>query len=135
MPREVSPAQGSRYARAMGSVRKAILAMIVSSSALACGGTSSAPMDATADAFEGSSEGSVDLLTDAGDAGTEPEDGARDEADAPFLASCPACPATAPEAGAPCSSWGSDELDCEYGDDPRLVNVLVGCLAGQWVYS
>ena len=73
MPREVSPAQASRYARTMRSVREAILAMIVSSSALACGGTGSAPMDATADAFEGSSEGSVEPLTDAG---TEPDDGA-----------------------------------------------------------
>jgi hypothetical protein len=132
MPWEVSPVQGSRYGGAMRGMREAILAMIVSSSAVACGGTSSAPMDATAGAFEGSSEGSAEPPTDAG---TEPDDGAGEEADAPFLASCPACPASAPTAGAPCSSFGLNELDCEYGDDPRLVNVLAQCLAGQWFYS
>ncbi len=109
----------------------AIVAIVVSSSALACGGTGSGPMDATADAFEGSNEGSAEPPIDAG---MEPDDSGAHEADAPSLAPCPACPASLPEAGAPCS--GTDpQLDCEYGDDPRLVNMRASCVARQWLIA
>jgi hypothetical protein len=110
---------------------EAILAIVISSLALACGGTASGPVDATADVLEGSSEGSAEPPTDAG---TEANDGAADAIDESFLAACPDCPASPPEAGAPCRGSASQEIDCEYGDDPRLVNALFRCVAGQWFY-
>src|SRR5579859_3092951 len=78
----------------MHGARQAIIVMIVSSFALACGNMATAPTDAATDAFLGSNEGSVEAPTDAG---RESDDGAGDEADAPFVASCPACPLSAPE--------------------------------------
>jgi hypothetical protein len=108
----------------------ATLALVVSVSGLACGDTASSPTDASTDAIVASNDVSIEPSIDAG---IEPDDSTNDASDAALLATCPACPTSPPEAGASCL-YASPELDCEYGDDPRLINVLARCLSGQWVY-
>jgi hypothetical protein len=93
---------------------------------------SSAATDASTDVIVGSDEVSLMFVTDAGLASDE---GAGEEPDAPLRPGCPACPVSPPKVGAPCDDFGLQELDCEYGDDPRLINVLAQCLTGQWYYG
>jgi hypothetical protein len=51
---------------------------------------------------------------------------------------CPFCPPSPPEAGTPCpigrTSLGTFPA-CEYGDDPRLVNLVALCNDGAWDYG
>lgn len=97
--------------------------------------------EAGSDASSGGGEG--DGTTDATDAMAPVDapvgqgDGALDgSSDAPSSPVCAVCPASPPEAGAPCSSAGVQTLECEYGDDPRPgVNLFARCLAGRWFYS
>jgi hypothetical protein len=126
-------AQGQRCrgpARGGPFVPRALLAGLAIS-CTACGKTLDMAAHAVADDAMFGPVSDATLLTDAGI-----ETDAPVESNAPDGFTCPPmlpCPPTPPESGAPCPGDAIGNVLCEYGDDPRLVNLYAQCNLGHWL--